>query len=265
MQPHKTVSRDEWLVARKALLAKEKEMTRARDRLSAERRALPWVKVGKPYVFEGPDGTETLAELFGGRSQLIVKHFMLAPGQKDGCVGCSFEVDHVEGALMHIEHHDVAYVAVARAPLAEIEAFRRRMGWRIRWVSSFGSDFNYDFNVSFTPDQIARGEGFYNYRLGDVPLEDLSGLSVFYKDGDGDIFHTYSAFGRGAEETLGAYMFLDLTPKGRNETGPNHDLTDWVRHHDRYGIGGYVSPKGRWLAAEEETDAAPCCRAAASG
>ena len=166
MQPHKIVSRDEWLQARKALLAKEKELTRQRDRLSAERRDLPWVKVEKTYVFDTPNGKRTLAELFEGRSQLIVKHFMLAPGQKDGCVGCSFEVDHVEGALVHLEHHDVTWVAVARAPLQEIEAYKARMGWRFKWVSSFGSDFNYDFDVSFTPEQIANGEAFYNYNKG---------------------------------------------------------------------------------------------------
>jgi len=227
---HPVVAREEWLVARKALLAKEKAYTRLRDRLSAERRALPWVRIDKTYVFEGPDGRETLADLFAGRSQLIVKHFMLAPGQKEGCVGCSFEVDHVEGALVHLDHHDVSYVAVARAPFAEIAAFKRRMGWCFKWVSSFDSDFNYDFGVSFSREQVASGAACYNYREGAVPLEDLSGLSAFYKGDDGVVFHTYSTYGRGAEETLGAYMFLDLTAKGRNETGPNHNLTDWVRH-----------------------------------
>jgi predicted dithiol-disulfide oxidoreductase (DUF899 family) len=248
---HKIVSRDEWLEARKALLAKEKEMTRLRDRLSAERRELPWVRIEKPYVFEAPEGKLTLSELFDGRSQLLVKHFMLAPGQTEGCVGCSFEVDHIEGALVHLQNHDVSYVAVARAPLAEIEAFKRRMGWRFRWVSSFGSDFNYDFNVSFTPEQIAKGEAFYNYRKGPVPLEDLSGDSVFYKNPRGEIFHTYSTFGRGGEELLGTYVVLDLMPKGRNETGPSHNLSDWVRHHDRYGASGHVSPVGRWVPTEE--------------
>jgi predicted dithiol-disulfide oxidoreductase (DUF899 family) len=252
---HRIVSRDEWLKTRKALLAKEKELTQLRDRLSAERRELPWVKVEKPYVFDSPEGRATLADLFDGRSQLIVKHFMLAPGQKDGCVGCSFEVDHVEGALVHLEHHDVSYVAVARAPLAEIEAFKKRMGWHFRWVSSFGSDFNYDFNVSFRPEEIAKGEAVYNYRRGPVPLEDLSGESVFYKSPEGEIFHTYSTFGRGAEELLGAYVLLDLTPKGRNETGPRHNLSDWVRHHDRYGHAGYVDGTGRWVAA----DTHDCC------
>jgi len=252
---HRVVSRDVWLQERKALLAQEKEMTRLRDRISAKRRELPWVKVEKNYVFDTPAGKRTLADLFDGRSQLIIKHFMLAPGQKDGCVGCSFESDHVEGALMHIEHHDVTYVAVARAPLAEIEAFKARMGWRFKWVSSYGSDFNYDFGVSFTPEQVANGTAVYNYQETPVPLEDLSGFSVFFKDDGGDIFHTYSTFGRGAEEVLGSYMFLDMTPKGRNEHGPNFNLTDWVRHHDRYDVAGHVGPNGRWVAAEP----ADCC------
>jgi predicted dithiol-disulfide oxidoreductase (DUF899 family) len=258
---HRVASREEWLQARTALLAKEKEMTRLRDQLSAERRELPWVKVEKPYLFDAREGKIGLSDLFDGRSQLIVKHFMLAPGQQDGCVGCSFESDHVEGALVHLQNHDVSYVAVARAPLAEIETFKRRMGWSFRWVSSFGSDFNYDFNVSFTPEQLAKGEAFYNYRPGPLPLEDLSGLSVFYKDAGGDIFHTYSSFGRGAEERLGTYVFLDITPKGRNENGPNHSLADWVRHHDRYGAAGHVSAIGRWVPAEQP---AACCHGSAA-
>ena len=253
---HPVVSREAWVKERKALLADEKQMTRLRDTLNEKRRALPWVRIEKAYVFDTPDGRQTLSDLFDGRSQLIVKHFMLAPGQKEGCVGCSFESDHAEAALVHLEHHDVSYVAVARAPLDEIEAFKTRMGWSFRWVSSFGSDFNYDFNVSFTPSQAANGTAFYNYRAGPLPLEDLSGLSVFYKDERGDIFHTYSTFGRGAEERLGTYMLLDLTPKGRNETGPNHSLADWVRHHDRYGAAGHVSNVGRWVSDE---GGASCC------
>jgi predicted dithiol-disulfide oxidoreductase (DUF899 family) len=258
---HRIVSRDQWLQARTALLAKEKEMTRLRDRLSAERRDLPWVKIDKTYTFDTPAVRRTLADLFDGRSQLIIKHFMLAPGQKEGCVGCSFESDHAEAALVHLQHHDVSYVAVARAPLAEIEAFKQRMGWTFPWVSSFGSDFNYDFNASFTPEQLANGTAFYNYRTGPLPLEDLSGLSVFYKGEDGAIYHTYSSFGRGGEERLGTYVYLDMTPKGRNETGPNHSLADWVRHHDRYGAAGHVSAVGRWVA---EDKAAACCHGAAA-
>jgi predicted dithiol-disulfide oxidoreductase (DUF899 family) len=253
---HRIVSRDQWLKERTAFLAKEKEMTRLRDQLSAERRELPWVKVEKNYVFEAPEGKVTLSDLFNGRSQLVIKHFMLAPGQKEGCVGCSFEMDHIEGALVHLEHHDVSFASVARAPLAEIEAFKKRMGWHFRWVSSFGSDFNYDFNVSFTPEQIAKGEAFYNYKKGAVPMEDLSGESVFYKNEKGEIFHTYSTFGRGLEEVLGTYMILDVTPKGRNEPGPSGNLSDWVRHHDRYDAAGHVNPLGRWVPDE---GGAACC------
>ena len=191
---HRIVSRDEWLTARKAHLAREKAMTRLRDELAAERRELPWVRVEKPYLFDAPEGKVSLSDLFAGRSQLILKHFMLAPGQKEGCVGCSFEVDHIEGALVHLEHHDVSYAAVARAPLAEIEAFKKRMDWHFRWVSSFVSDFNYDFNydfnVSFSPEEIENGTAFYNYQMTKLPLEDLSGLSVFYKDETGANYHT---------------------------------------------------------------------------
>jgi predicted dithiol-disulfide oxidoreductase (DUF899 family) len=252
---HTVVSRDEWLAARKELLLREKEFTRLRDKLNAERRALPWVRIDKEYVFDGPAGRETLADLFDRRSQLVVKHFMLAPGQKDPCVGCSFESDHVDGMLVHLEHHDVSYVAVARAPFAEIEAVQRRMNWRFKWVSSYGSPFNYDFNVSFTPEQIAVGRAYYNYREGPAPLEDLSGRSVFYQNESGAIFHTYSSFARGGDLLLGTYNILDLTPKGRNETGPNHNLTDWVRHHDRYDSGGFVSAVGRYVERTEKD----CC------
>jgi predicted dithiol-disulfide oxidoreductase (DUF899 family) len=257
MQQNKIVSQAEWLDARKALLTKEKQMTRLRDQLSAERRRLPWVKVEKNYVFDTPRGKRTLSDLFDGRSQLIVKHFMLAPGQKEGCVGCSFETDHIEAALVHLEQHDVTFVNIARAPLAEIASYKKRMGWQCTWVSSAGSDFNYDFNASFTKEQVAGGEAYYNYRNGKVPLEDLSGFSVFLKNDKGEIFHTYSTFGRGAEEVMGTYMLLDLTPKGRNETGPGFNLTDWVRHHDRYESSGHVNDKGQWVAAPVR--AGGCC------
>lgn len=231
---HQIVSREEWTAARKSLLRKEKELTQSRDQLSAERRKLPWVQVEKKYVFDGPNGKETLAELFGGRSQLVVKHFMFGPEWQEGCVGCSFEVDHIEGALVHLEHHDVTYVAVSRAPLEKIEEFKQRMGWRFKWVSSYGSDFNFDYHVSFTNEELAQGKVDYNYRATDTSIDELSGISVFYKDEAGDIFHTYSTYARGAEELLSTYIVLDLTPKGRNESGPNHDLTEWVRHHDKY-------------------------------
>ena len=246
---HEVVSRSEWLIARKDLLEREKELTRLRDQLAAERRALPWVKIEKEYTFDGPEGEVTLAELFDGRSQLFIKHFMMAPGQQTQCVGCSLEVDHTEGILPHLENHDVTYVAVARAPIEEIEAVRKRMGWKFRWVSSYHSDFNYDFNVSFTHEDAASGHAIYNF--GVLPewaagIEDLSGDSVFYKDDAGQIFHTYSTFGRGGEEFLGIYRFLDATPKGREENGPYHSLTDWARPRNMYGKGGTVEPTGRY-------------------
>jgi predicted dithiol-disulfide oxidoreductase (DUF899 family) len=255
-----TVSKEDWIAARRALLVKEKELTRHRDAIAVERRALPRIRVEKEYVFDTPTGEQTLANLFRGRSQLIVKHFMLAPGQIEGCVGCSFEADHVDGVLRHLERHDVAYVAVARAPLVEIEAYKARMGWRFHWVSSHGSDFNYDFDVSYTPDQLANSDAFYNFETIVSPLEDLSGHTVFEKDGDGAIYQTYSTFGRGAEEVLGTYMFLDMTPKGRNETGSAGNLTDWVRPHDRYDTPGKTDMTGRW----REEPSAPCCHAPAA-
>lgn len=235
MQTNRIVSRDEWLAARTALLAKEKELTRARDRLSAERRALPWVKVDKTYVFDTTEGKRTLAELFDGRSQLIVYHFMLAPGWKDGCIGCSFLVDHIDGPLVHLEQRDVAFVAVSRAPLAEIEAYKARMGWHFRWVSSHDSDFNYDFHVSFRPEEVASGHVTYNYQTIAAEIDELPGASVFAKDADGAVYHTYSSFARGLENVLGTYALLDMTPKGRDERGPRGDLSDWVKRHDEYG------------------------------
>lgn len=230
----KVASRAEWLAARKELLIKEKQLTRARDALNAERRRLPMVRIEKEYSFDAPGGRESLADLFAGRSQLIVNHFMLGPGWNEGCVGCSFGADHFDGALVHLEHHDVSLVAVSRAPLAEIETYRQRMGWRFKWVSSYGSDFNYDFNVSFREDEVAKGRVYYNYTMREFQSEELPGVSVFYRNEGGELFHTYSTFARGAEEMLTTYVLLDLTPKGRNETGPNFDLTDWVRHHDKY-------------------------------
>jgi predicted dithiol-disulfide oxidoreductase (DUF899 family) len=250
MMHNRIVTREEWLDVHKRHLVNEKELTRRRDQLSAARRELPWVRIDKPYVFEGPNGKETLADLFGGRSQLIVKHFMLGPGWKEGCVGCSFHSDHIDGAVPHLAQHDVTLLAVSRAPFAEIEAFKRRMGWRFKWVSSYGSDFNYDFHVSFTQDELAKGEVYYNYELRKLQSEEMSGISVFYKDVAGDIFHTFSSYARGGDILLGTYNYLDLTPKGRNETGPNYNLTDWVRHHDRYGAEGFVDPTGRYQSPQ---------------
>jgi predicted dithiol-disulfide oxidoreductase (DUF899 family) len=231
---HQTVSREQWIAARQQLLAQEKQLTRMRDQVAAQRREMPWVKVDKIYVFDGPNGRETLADLFDGRSQLVVRHFMFGPGWGEGCVGCSFWADHLDGALVHLEHRDVTVVVVSRAPFAEIEAFRQRMGWRFKWVSSYGSDFNYDYGVSFTPDQLAAGEVNYNYVATANAGEEMPGLSVFHKDADGTIAHTYSSYARGNEPMLGTYTILDLTPNGRNETGPRGNLTDWVRLHDRY-------------------------------
>jgi predicted dithiol-disulfide oxidoreductase (DUF899 family) len=249
IQEHEIVSPAEWLVARRDLLRREKELTRLRDQLAVERRQLPWVKIDKKYVFDAPEGEVTLAELFDGRSQLFIKHFMMAPGQVTQCVGCSLEVDHIDGILPHLENHDVSYVAVARAPIEEIEVVRKRMGWKFRWVSSYHSDFNYDFNISFTREDSASGRAIYNF--GVVPewaaeIEDLSGDSVFYKNGDGQIFHTYSTFGRGGEEFLGIYRFLDVVPEGREEDGPYHSLTDWARPRNMYGKGGTVETTGRY-------------------
>lgn len=231
MQPHKIVSYEEWLVARKAHLRNEKALTRMRDLISAERRALPWVKVEKRYLFDTTQGRKTLAELFGRNSQLIVQHFMWRADLGAGCVGCSFHTDHAEGALLHLQNHDVSFVMVSRAPLADLLAYKKRMGWSAEWVSSFGSDFNHDYHVSFTKDELASGEVYYNYQMTKDGFDELPGLSVFVKDDAGTVYHTYSSYARGNEEAIGALVYLDLTPKGRNET----EIMDWVRRHDEYG------------------------------
>jgi predicted dithiol-disulfide oxidoreductase (DUF899 family) len=233
MEPHRIVSRDEWLVARKAHLAEEKAFTRARDALSRQRRELPWVKVDKAYVFDGPNGKETLAGLFGNKSQLIVYHFMLGPDWEEGCPSCSLLADHFDGAAIHLAQRDVAFVVVSRAPLSQIEAFKRRMGWHFKWVSSFGTDFNYDYQVSASPQEKAAGKVTYNYELTEFPSEERPGASVFYKNAGGEVFHTYSAYGRGLDILIGAYNLLDIAPKGRDEDGLAYTMA-WVRHHDRY-------------------------------
>jgi len=236
MHRNKTVSREDWFEAHKAHLAREKEFTRLRDQLSAERRAMPWVKVDKTYVFEGPKGKVTLGELFDGRSQLIVYHFMFGPGWEQGCPSCSFLSDHIDGAVVHLAHRDVMLVAVSRAPLHQIDAFKKRMGWRFTWVSSSGTDFNVDFHVSFTKEQMAKGAVDYNFARREFPSEEAPGLSVFYKEKDGNIFHTYSAYARGSENTINAYNYLDLVPKGRDEDKLPFTMA-WLRHHDRYETG----------------------------
>jgi len=232
MEKQKIVPPDQWLAARKALLAKEKALTRARDQLAAERRSLPWVKVDKDYVFDTDAGKKTLAELFGDNSQLFVYHFMLGPGWTEGCRSCSFLADQFDGATIHLAARDVALVAVSRAPLAEIEGFKQRMGWRFPWVSSFGSDFNFDYHVSFRDDEV-NAEGDYNYARQKIQSGEMPGATVFYKDEDGTVFHTYSAYGRGLDILIGPYNFLDLTPKGRDEADLPFTMA-WVRHHDRY-------------------------------
>ncbi len=229
----KVVSRDEWIDARTQLLAKEKEFTRLRDELSEQRRALPSVRVEKDYILEGPQGRQSLQTLFGDKSQLIVYHFMFSPSDDEGCPHCSFWADNFDGIDVHLKQRDVQFVAVSRAPLSKIEVFKQRMGWGFTWLSSYASDFNYDFDVSFTPEQLADGAAFYNYRLGNPGFQDREGISVFYKDDSKDVFHTYSAFARGIDMVNGAYQFLDLVPKGRAEAG--HDNPQyWVRHHDKY-------------------------------
>ncbi|HSW15858.1 MAG TPA: thioredoxin family protein [Ramlibacter sp.] len=230
---HPVVSADRWLAERKALLAREKELTRLHDQVARERRALPWARVDKAYMFDAPEGRRSLAELFGGRRQLLVQHFMFGPGWEQGCPSCSFMADHVDGMNVHLAHRDVAFVAVSRAPLDEIERFRQRMGWQFKWVSSHGTDFNHAFGVSFTPQEQARGAVAYNYVTQPFPSEEAPGISVFYRDEAGAVFHTYSSYGRGVEVMMGAYALLDLTPVGRDEHNPDYAM-DWVRHHDRY-------------------------------
>jgi predicted dithiol-disulfide oxidoreductase (DUF899 family) len=228
---HTIVSRDEWLTARKALFAKERAMTHQLDALRAERRQLPWVKIDKPYVFDGPDGECTLGDLFGDRSQLALYHFMLTPGSDHICPGCAFTVDHADAARQHFEQADLAFVAVSRAPIRRIEEVRERMGWTFPWVSSGDRDFNYDFGVSFTPEERAEGRAAYNYGLTTIRnASDMFGLSVFARDAKGDIFHTYSTYHRGTELLMGAFNWLDLAPKGRNENG----TMSWVKLHDQY-------------------------------
>jgi len=250
---NRIVSREEWVAERKRLLLEEKEFTRRRDALAQKRRALPWVRIDKRYEFDSPQGRVTLADLFRGRSQLFLQHIMQGPGQPLQCVGCALGIDHLEGILPHLENHDISCVAVARATLPELNALRDRMGWRIPFYSSFGSDFNYDFGVSFKPEVMATGRAFYNYQYCNPGIEDLSGYSSFYKDGAGDIFHTFSVFARGGEDFLGIYRILEVMAKGRNEHGPFHSLTDWARPHDMYGKGGEVAANGRY------TPPVSCC------
>jgi predicted dithiol-disulfide oxidoreductase (DUF899 family) len=233
MENHPIATRAAWIEARKELLAKEKEFTRLRDQLSQKRRDLPWVRVDKPYVFEGPSGKETLPQLFEGKSQLIVFHFMFDPSWEAGCKSCSFWADNFNGIIVHLQHRDVTMVAVSRAPLDKLAAYRKRMGWGFKWLSSFGSDFNRDYQVSHTPEELAQGEAEYNYTRQKPYGSEAPGISVFWNDGRGAVFHTYSCYARGLDMLNGAYHFLDLVPKGRDEANlPFH--TNWLRRHDEY-------------------------------
>ena len=243
MEQHKVVSRQEWIEARRAHLAHEKEFTRARDRLSEERRALPWVKVDKPYMFDSADGETSLADLFKGRSQLVVQHLMYPPEWEEACKSCSFWADGFEGMLPHLAARDTTLAAVSRAPLSKLLPFKERMGWTFDWVSSANNDFNYDYGVSFTPDEVKSGAKIYNFGTSGFPIEEAPGISVFYRNEAGEIFHTYSCFARGLDMMNAAYHYLDLTPLGRHEEGLPYPM-DWVRLHDQY---------------EPTSDQASCC------
>ena len=229
---HPVVSRQQWLAERKKLMAREKELTRLGDQVAAERRALPWVRMDKEYLFDTPAGRRKLGDLFEGRHQLVMQHFMFGPGWEQGCKSCSFMADHTDATLAHLAHRDTAFVAVSRAPLAELERFRRRMGWKFPWVSSHGTSFNQDFHVSFTAEELANGKADYNFGS-KPPGEEMPGVSAFYKDDSGEVFHTYSTYGRGVEVMMHTYRLLDLTAKGRDEDGLDFTMA-WVRHHDRY-------------------------------
>jgi len=234
MTPHKIVSHEEWVEARKDFLAREKEFNRMRDELSAARRELPWEKVEKDYVFEGRGGKASLADLFDGRSQLIVYHFMFGPDWPEGCPSCSLLADHYAPATVHLSQRDVSMVTISNAPLEKIESFRTRMGWDIEWLSSLGNDFNRDYHVSFTPEEQQSQDVYYNYQMGGFPMTEAPGVSVFTKGDDGAVYHTYSSYARGLDMFLGVYHLLDIVPKGRDEAALTFPMA-WVRHHDRYG------------------------------
>jgi predicted dithiol-disulfide oxidoreductase (DUF899 family) len=234
LEDHKIVSENEWIEARKALLKKEKELTILGDQLNQQRRELPWKEVNKEYVFEGPNGKQTLRELFDGRSQLIVYHFMFDPTWEAACLHCSFWADNFNGIIVHLNQRDVTMIAVSRAPYSKLAAYEKRMGWDFKWVSSYDTDFNFDYHVSFTPEELDRKETFYNYKLQDTHSSEREGVSVFYKDPADRVYHTYSAYARGIDMLNVAYHYLDLVPKGRDEAG--HEFPQfWVRRHDEYG------------------------------
>ncbi len=233
MKNHKIVSRDDWLAARMEHLAQEKELTRLRDQLSQDRRELPWVQVDKEYLFDGPKGKETLSELFEGRSQLIIYHFMYGPDWAEGCPSCSFWADNFNDSVVHLHHRDITLLAVSRAGLDSLEAYKKRMGWSFKWVSSFENDFNRDYHVSFTSDEMKNGEMNYNFRITQFPSEEAPGISVFYRDEEGKVFHTYSCYARGLDMLNVAYHYMDLVPKGRDESNLPYSMA-WLRRHDSY-------------------------------
>jgi predicted dithiol-disulfide oxidoreductase (DUF899 family) len=230
---HSVVSAERWVAERKALLAREKELVHLSDEIARARRALPWERVAKHYVFDAPEGRCSLADLFQGRRQLLVQHFMFGPGWEQGCPSCSYMADHTDGMTAHLAHRDVSFTAVSRAPLADIARFKQRMGWKFAWVSSSGNDFNRDFHVSFDPQDRVDGKVYYNYGMTGFPGTEAPGVSAFYKDDAGEVFHTYSTFGRGVEVMMGTYRMLDLVAKGRDERDVPNKM-EWVRHHDRY-------------------------------
>ncbi len=233
MQDHKIVSKEQWLSARRQHLAKEKEFSRLRDELSKQRRELPWTPVDKKYTFDGPDGKESLADLFGKHNQLIVYHFMYGPDWEEGCPSCSFWADNFNDIIVHLNHRNISMVAVARADLATLDAYKKRMGWDFNWVSSIHSDFNYDYQVSFTPEQMEQGTMLYNYQNTKFPASEGPGISVFFKDLEQEIFHTYSCYARGLDMLNGAYHLMDLTPNGRDEDDLPYSMA-WLRRHDQY-------------------------------
>jgi predicted dithiol-disulfide oxidoreductase (DUF899 family) len=258
---HSVASHEDWIAARKEFLKKEKEFTRQRDEISRLRRELPWEKVEKPYEFAGPSGKLTLADLFGTRGQLIVYHFMLGPGWKEGCPSCSYIADHFDGMTIHLANRDVTLAVISHAPLAEIDVFKKRMGWKFPWVSSYDGDFNFDYQVSQSPEEAGEKQVLYNYEMMAFPSTERPGLSVFSKDASGQVFHTYSTYARGLDILVGTYNFLDMAPKGRDEAGLKQTMA-WVRHHDKYTDGytvdanqGYVQPE----VVKTQTSGAKCC------
>jgi len=258
---HPIVSHEAWIAARKEFLKKEKEFTHQRDEISRLRRDMPWEKVEKPYQFEGSGGKLSLADLFGKHTQLIVYHFMLGPGWKEGCPSCSYLADHFDGMTIHLANRDVAFAVISHAPIAEIESFKKRMGWKFNWYSSHGSDFNFDYQVSQSSEESGQKEVYYNYEMTAFPSTERPGLSVFLKDAGGQVFHTYSSYARGLDILVGTYNFLDVAPKGRDEAGLKHTMA-WVRHHDKYEKGYVVDPNQEYVqpeVAKTAPQSAKCC------